>query len=41
MLIYDDASFSTGIGLERVGVVGLDPDCRWVELEDVGLFGLG
>ena len=23
----DDASFSTGTGLERVGVVGLDQDC--------------
>ena len=32
----DDAFFSIGTGLERVGVVGLDQD-RWrVELEDAG-----
>ena len=32
--------FSTGIGLERVGVVGLDQDYWWVELNDVGSLGL-
>ena len=36
----DDAFFSTGTGLERVGVIGLDQD-RWrAELEDAGSFGL-
>ena len=28
--------FSTGTGLERMGVVGLDQDRWWVELEDAG-----
>ena len=38
--VHDDAFFSTGTGLERVGVIGLDQD-RWrAELEDVGSFGL-
>ena len=32
--------FSTGTGLERVGVVGLDQDCWWAELGDAGSFGL-
>ena len=32
--------FLTGTRLERVGVVGLDQDCQWAELEDVGSFGL-
>ena len=36
----DDALFSTGTGLERVGVVGLDQDCWRVELEDAGPSGL-
>ena len=40
-LVRDDASFSTGTGLERVGVVGLDQDCWWAELKDAGSFGLG
>ena len=35
----DDALFSTGTGLERVGVAGLDQDCCRVELEDVGSSG--
>ena len=25
--------FSNQIGLERVGVVGLDQDCRWADLQ--------
>ena len=33
--------FSTGNGLERVEVVGLDQDCWWAELKDAGSFGLG
>ena len=37
----DDAYFSIETGLERVGVVGLDQDCRWAELEDAEPFGLG
>ena len=32
--------FSTGIGLERVGVVGLDQDCWWAELGDAESLGL-
>ena len=32
--------FSTGTGLERVGVVGLDQDCWWAGLKDAGSFGL-
>ena len=39
MAPIDDASFSTGTGLECVGVVGLDQDCWWVELEDAGSSG--
>ena len=31
--------FSTGIELERVGVVGLDQDYWWAELNDVGSLG--
>ena len=37
----DDALFTTGTGLERVGVVGQDQDCRWAELEDAGSFWAG
>ena len=36
----DDALFSTGTGLERVGVVGLDQDYWRTELEDAGSPGL-
>ena len=32
--------FSTGTGLEHVGVVGLDQDCWRAELEDAGSSGL-
>ena len=39
LMAFDDALYSTGTGLERVGVAGLDQD-RWrVELEDVGSSG--
>ena len=36
----DDALFSIGTGLERVGVVGLDQDYWQIELEDAGSPGL-
>ena len=36
----DDAFFSTGTGLERVGVVGLDQDYWRDELEDARSSGL-
>ena len=32
--------FSTGTGLERVGVAGLDLDCWWTEMQAFGLSGL-
>ena len=31
--------FSTGTGLERVGVVGSDLDCWWAGMQALGSFG--
>ena len=39
-MVTDDALFSTGTELERVGVIGLDQDCWQAELEDAGSSGL-
>ena len=36
----NDAFFIERTGLERVGVVRLDQDCWWAELEDAGSSGL-
>ena len=33
-------SFSTGTGLERVGIIGLDLDCCWAGLQAPRLSGL-
>ena len=40
LIVVDDALFSTGAGLERVGVVGLDQDYWRIELEAAGSPGL-
>ena len=41
LIISDDACSSTGTGLERTGVVGLDQGGWWMELEDAGSFTAG
>ena len=33
MIIHTDDAFFNRIGLERVGVVGLDQYCRWADLQ--------
>ena len=39
-IVLDDAFFSTGTGLERVGVVGPDLDCWRAGLQAPGSSGL-